>query len=96
MEEFEKMLKNMNLSEEKKEPLRMLPISKNRDMLNMNNKTVARNKFDSPQTISGTSPIQRCLLLRNNNSLEWVQDFGNKELKQVLSVLNECFRKYID
>ncbi len=28
-----------------------------------------------------------------NNSLEWVQDFGNKGLKQVLSVLNECFRK---
>ena len=44
-EEFEKMLENMNLSEEKKEPLRMLPISKKRDMLTMNSKTVARNKF---------------------------------------------------
>jgi diaphanous 2 len=48
MEEFEKMLENMNLSEEEKEPLRMLPISKKKDMLIMNSKTMARNKFDSP------------------------------------------------
>merc|ERR1719500_1447635 len=68
VDEFERMLENMNLTEEKKEPLRMLPISKKREMLTMNSKTVA------------------------NNSLEWVQDFGNKGLKQVLSVLNECFR----
>ena len=47
-EEFEKMLENMNLSEERKEPLRTLTIGKKRDMLTMNSKTVARNKFDSP------------------------------------------------
>merc|ERR1719290_521632 len=104
MQEFEKMLENMNLSEEKKEPLRMLPISKKRDMLTMNSKTVARNRFDSPadyiQYLSNPelslqkkySCIESLRVALTNNSLEWVQDFGNKGLKQVLSVLNECFR----
>ena len=61
MDEFERMLENMNLTEEKKvrfflfhiiyvkcnhkEPLRMLPISKKREMLTMNSKTVARNRW---------------------------------------------------
>ena len=40
--EFEKMLENMNLTEEKKEPLRKLPMTKKREMLTMNSKTVAR------------------------------------------------------
>ena len=40
--EFEKMLENMNLTEEKKEPLRKLPMNKKREMLTMNSKTVAR------------------------------------------------------
>ena len=105
MEEFEKMLENMNLTEEKKEPLRMLPINKKRDMLTMNSKSVARTKFDSPadyiQFLSNpelsSSKKQHCIeslrVALTNNSLEWVQDFGNKGLKQVLNVLNECFRK---
>jgi len=103
-EEFEKMLENMNLSEEKKEPLRLLPLAKKRDMLTMNSKTVARNKFDSPadyiQYLSNPelslakkySCIESLRVALTNNSLEWVQDFGNKGLKQVLNVLNECFR----
>ena len=33
--EFEKMLENMNLTEEKKEPLRRHPISKKKDLLTM-------------------------------------------------------------
>jgi len=104
MDEFERMLENMNLTEEKKEPLRMLPISKKREMLTMNSKTVARNRFDSPadyiQYLSNPelslqkkySCIESLRVALTNNSLEWVQDFGNKGLKQVLSVLNECFR----
>ena len=40
--EFEKMLENMNLTEEKKEPLRRIPLNKKREMLTMNSKTVAR------------------------------------------------------
>merc|ERR1719153_1325123 len=104
MDEFERMLENMNLTEEKKEPLRMLPIGKKREMLTMNSKTVARNRFDSPadyiQYLSNPelslqkkySCIESLRVALTNNSLEWVQDFGNKGLKQVLSVLNECFR----
>merc|ERR1719219_2037373 len=38
------------------------------------------------------SCIESLRVALTNNSLEWVQDFGNKGLKQVLSVLNECFR----
>ena len=105
LEEFEKMLENMNLTEEKKEPLRMLPINKKRDMLTMNSKSMARTKFDSPadyiQFLSNPELslskklhcIESLRVALTNNSLEWVQDFGNKGLKQVLNVLNECFRK---
>merc|ERR1719445_565236 len=105
MDEFERMLENMNLTEEKKEPLRMLPISKKRDMLTMNSKTVARNRFDSPadyiQYLSNPdlslqkkfSCIESLRVALTNNSLEWVKEFGSKGLKQVLSLLNECFRQ---
>merc|ERR1719509_195812 len=103
-QEFEKMLENMNLTEEKKEPLRLLPISKKRDMLTMNSKTTARNSFNSPNDyiqylskpdlslLKKYNCIESLRVALTNNSLEWVQDFGNKGLKQVLSVLNECFR----
>eukprot|EP00092_Neocalanus_flemingeri_P020848 GFUD01022586.1.p1 GENE.GFUD01022586.1~~GFUD01022586.1.p1 ORF type:complete len:1076 (+),score=306.59 GFUD01022586.1:84-3311(+) len=102
--EFEKMLENMNLTEEKKEPLRKLPISKKREMLTMNSKTVARNRFDSPADYIGflsnselslakkSSCIESLRVALTNNSLEWVQEFGNKGLEQVLQILNECFR----
>ncbi|XP_023337546.1 protein diaphanous isoform X3 [Eurytemora carolleeae] len=104
MDEFEKMLENMNLNEEKKEPLRLLPLSKKRDMLTMNSKTTARNRLDSPtdyiQYLSSPelsltkkyNCVESLRVALTSNSLEWVQDFGNKGLKQVLSVLNECFR----
>merc|ERR550519_154791 len=104
MQEFEKMLENMNLTEEKKEPLRLLPIGKKRDMLTMNSKTTARNSFNSPNDyiqylskpdlslLKKYNCIESLRVALTNNSLEWVQDFGNKGLKQVLSVLNECFR----
>ena len=37
--EFERMLDNMNLTDQKKEPLRRLPVIKKREMLTMNCKT---------------------------------------------------------
>merc|ERR1719245_2442472 len=104
VEAFEKMMDNMNLSEEKKEPLRLLPLNKKRDMLTMNSKSVARTKFDSPadyiQFLSNPelslnkkhNCIESLRVALTNNSLAWVEDFGNKGLKQVLNVLNECFR----
>merc|ERR1719233_2509875 len=94
----------MNLTEEKKEPLRRIPLNKKREMLTMNNKTVARNRFDSPadyiqflsnpeMTLSKKfSCIESLRVALTNNTLEWVQEFGNKGLEQVLEVLHECFR----
>jgi len=102
--EFERMLENMNLTEEKKEPLRRIPLNKKREMLTMNNKTVAMNRFDSPadyiQFLSNPemtlakkfSCIESLRVALTNNTLEWVQEFGNKGLEQVLEVLHECFR----
>merc|ERR1719209_1920743 len=94
----------MNLTEEKKEPLRRIPLNKKREMLTMNNKTVAMNRFDSPadyiQFLSNPemtlakkfSCIESLRVALTNNTLEWVQEFGNKGLEQVLEVLHECFR----
>ena len=107
--EFERLLENMNLTEEKKDPLRTLPINKKRDMLTMNSKTMmARTKLDSPSDYitclsareMSVSRISSCIeslkVALTNNSLEWVQDFGNEGLKQVLRVLNECLRNPSD
>lgn len=104
--EFEKMLENMNLTEEKKQPLVNLPMSKKREMLSMNSRTMARTQFHSPgdyiQYLSNSelslqkkySCIESLRVALTNNNLEWVQEFGTKGgLKQVLSLLNECFRK---
>ncbi len=105
MAEFERMLENMNLSEEKKAPLNMLPMSKKREMLSMNSRNMARSQFNSPsdyiQYLSNPdlslqkkySCIESLRVALTNNSLEWIQEFGTKGLKQVLSLLNECFRK---
>merc|ERR1740131_599730 len=72
--------------------------------LQMNSKQTARNRLDSPtdyiQYLSSPelslqkkySCVESLRVALTNNSLEWVQDFGQKGLKQVLSVLNECFR----
>ena len=103
--EFEKMLENMNLSEEKKQPLVNLPLSKKREMLSMNSKNTARTKLsaasDYIQYLSNPelslqkkySCIESLRVALTNNNREWVQEFGTKGLKQVLSLLNECFRK---
>ncbi|QQP38860.1 Putative LOC100741633 [Caligus rogercresseyi] len=106
--EFEKMLENMNLSEEKKQPLLHLSLNKKREMLSMNSRNIARTQFHSPtdyiQYLSnGDMSLQkkyRCIeslrVALTNNSLEWVQEFGTKGLQQVLSLLKECFRsKYV-
>ena len=103
--EFEKMLENMNLSDEKKAPLTMLPMSKKREMLSMNSRNMSRKQFNSPSDYlqyltkpdlsldKKESCIESLRVALTNNSLEWIQEFGTKGLKQVLSLLNECFRK---
>merc|ERR1719234_1781751 len=98
------MLDNMNLSDLKKEPLRRLGPHKKREMLTMHNKTNTRasNRFDSPgdyiyhlsrQNVSIVKKLNCIESLRvalTSNSLEWVQEFGNKGLKLLLGVIKEC------
>ena len=88
--------------QEKKEPLLMLPLAKKREMLSMNSRNMARTKFQSPsdyieylscQDLSlqkKYSCIESLRVALTNNSLEWIQEFGTRGLKQVLSLLNEC------
>ena len=44
LDEFERMLENMNLTEEKKEPLRRLHLTKKREMLTLHLRTNATVK----------------------------------------------------
>ena len=39
--------------------------------------------------------IESLRIALTNNPLKWVEEFGTKGLKQVLNVLNECYRKYV-
>ena len=80
----------------------MLPLAKKREMLSMNSRNMARTKFQSPgdyiEYLSGSdlslqkkySCIESLRVALTNNSLEWIQEFGTRGLKQVLSLLNEC------
>ena len=55
-QEFEKMLENMNLSEEKKEPLRRNLISKKKEMLIMHLKNNARVNYIMPTLVYTLTP----------------------------------------
>ncbi|XP_015122157.1 protein diaphanous isoform X2 [Diachasma alloeum] len=106
-EKFEEMLANMNLKEEKKEPLRQQPDAKKKEMLVLHYKGSIqenRSKFDRPadyiqylaQPDLSVNKIYNCIeslrIALTNNPLSWVQEFGTKGLKQVLATLNECYR----
>ena len=98
----------MNLSGAQRAPLSGMPLSQKRVMLTQERNTNARSQFNSPADYIEylLSPTLANLRLKDkedcieslrvaltNNSLEWIQEFGTKGLKQVLSLLNECFRK---
>ncbi|XP_066990875.2 protein diaphanous isoform X2 [Anabrus simplex] len=106
-EKYEEMLNDMNLSEEKKQPLRLQTLEVKRQMLVMHYKGLSqenRNKFDKPAgyILYLSSPdlsvnklyscIESLRIALTNNPLTWLQEFGTKGLQQVLSILNECYR----
>ncbi|XP_078047814.1 diaphanous related formin 1 [Augochlora pura] len=106
-DKFEEMLANMNLTEEKKEPLRQQSETKKKEMLVLHYKGSIqenRSKFDKPadyitylaQPDLSVNKIYSCIeslrIALTNNPLSWVQEFGTKGLKQVLATLNECYR----
>lgn len=105
---FEKMLDDMYLSEEKKEPLRMQPFLRKKEMLAMHMKGTVqknRNRFDTPQDYINylgnldlsAHKIFACMeslrVALTNNSLTWVHDFVIQGLNQVLNILNECYMR---
>ena len=100
----------MNLTEEKKEPLRQQTAQKKKEMLILHYKGSiqdSRNKFDKPadyiqylsQPDISVNKIHACIeslrIALTNNPLSWVQEFGTKGLKQVLVTLNECYRRLV-
>ena len=107
LKEFETLLENMNLTEDKKEPLRKLPINTKREMLAMNTKTLAKTKDQAKTKLDlasdyidhlsskdlPASKILSCIaslkVSLTNNSLEWVQQFGNAGLTQVLRLVSQ-------
>ncbi|GLG93013.1 Uncharacterized protein GBIM_00523 [Gryllus bimaculatus] len=106
-DKLEDMLNDMNLSEEKKEPLRNQSVEVKKKMLLMHYKGLYqenRNKFDKPvdyieylatpdlSTNKMYSCIESLRIALTNNTVSWVEEFGTKGLKSVLSILNECYR----
>lgn len=107
-EKFEEMLNDMNLSEEKKEPLRLQPTMNKKMMLINHYKGSSAqdncSKFSKPadyiQYLStpdlSVNKLYGCIeslrIALTNNPLSWIQEFGTQGLKQVLSILNECYR----
>lgn len=106
-DKFEEMLDDMNLTEEKKMPLRMQPTENKKKMLINHYKGATqegRNRMDKPAdyinflSTPDLSPnklyncIESLRIALTNNTLKWVEEFGTKGLKQVLKVLNECYR----
>lgn len=106
-EKFEDMLNDMNLTEEKKTPLRQQPIMNKRKMLLIHYKGVTHDnchKFDKPaeyiqylnQPDLSVNKIYACVeslrIALTNNPLSWVNEFCTEGLKKVLGILNECYR----
>lgn len=108
-EKFEMMLDDMNLSEEKKEPLRQKDMSAKKDMLsiqfNKGNFATSANRFESPDgyvhylsnpDLSAGKLLQCLTSLRialTNNPVSWVQEFLTKGLKRILQIIEDCLKK---
>ncbi|VVC38770.1 Diaphanous autoregulatory (DAD) domain,Formin, GTPase-binding domain,Armadillo-like helical,Formin, FH3 [Cinara cedri] len=108
-DKFEEMLDDMNLTEEKKTPLREQTVVNKKKMLMMHYKKSSnegnKNKvcdkpieyiqYLSQPDLSANKTYNCVVSLRialTNHPLSWVSEFGTEGLRQVLSVLNECYR----
>lgn len=105
-EKFEAMLNDMNLDETRKEPLRQQTLENKRKLL-INREVVHDNhsKFEKPAEYIhylnqagdlSVTKLYGCVeslrIALTNNPLSWVNEFGTNGLKQLLSILNECYR----
>ncbi|XP_045538398.1 protein diaphanous isoform X3 [Papilio machaon] len=103
---FEEMLTDMNISEEKKEPLRKYSRDQKKKMLvayKFVNAQEGRSKFEKPsdyvsylnQPELSVGKLHGCLenlrIALTNNPLSWIQEFGTKGIESLLSTLNICY-----
>lgn len=95
----------MNLTEERKQPLRQTDLQKKKSMLIMHYKgssQESKSKFDRPNDyINYLSQPElslgkqfNCLeslrIALTNNTLKWVNEFGTNGLKVLISILETC------
>ncbi|VDI72831.1 diaphanous 2 [Mytilus galloprovincialis] len=104
LEKFERMLDDMNLSEEKKAPLRKKDIFQKRSMLGMHQsvKIVGPGNLDTPASfhaelrnpeVKGDKRLKLLESLRvslTSNPVSWVQEFGVAGLNGILRNLTYC------
>ncbi|KAI0214816.1 diaphanous related formin [Lamellibrachia satsuma] len=104
-EKFEQMLDDMNLTEEKKAPLRQMSVDRKRAMLSMQYKGAiqVKGKVDSPESfihllsnhdLRGEKRYEMIASLRvalTNNPVSWVQEFGTQGLNAILKNLMYCY-----
>ncbi|XP_071036300.1 protein diaphanous isoform X2 [Parasteatoda tepidariorum] len=106
--QFEIMLDDMNLPEEKKEPLRKHDIAKKKTMLSMAIKgNAVKGRLDSPadyisylsNSDMSVHKLFQCLeslrIALTNNTVSWVQEFGSRGLDKLLQILNSCYGKSV-
>lgn len=95
----------MNLTDEKKQPLRQLDIQKKKSMLIMHLKNTgseSKSKFDKPhdyinyllQAELSLGKQYNCVeslrIALTNNTLKWVNEFGTNGLKVLIGILETC------
>lgn len=104
-EYFEQLLEEMNLSEEKKRPLKTMTVNQKRNMLTMQVKTtIHKDKTDSPgdfvehltnHELKSEKKLEVVSNLRvalSNNPVSWVKEFGQRAgLNAILTSLNHCY-----
>ncbi|XP_026754467.2 protein diaphanous isoform X3 [Galleria mellonella] len=103
---FEEMLSDMNLSEEKKAPLRKYSRDQKQKMLiayKFVNAQEGRSKFEKPsdyvaylsQQELSVGKLHSCLenlrIALTNNPLSWIEEFGTKGITTLLATLNLCY-----
>ncbi|CAH0761840.1 unnamed protein product [Diatraea saccharalis] len=100
------MLSDMNLSEEKKAPLRKYSKDQKKQMLvayKFVNAQEGRSKFEKPsdyvaylsQPELSVGKLHSCLenlrIALTNNPLSWIEEFGPKGIETLLTTLNLCY-----
>ncbi|KAL1427183.1 hypothetical protein MTO96_017688 [Rhipicephalus appendiculatus] len=79
--EFERMLDDMNLTDEKREPLLNRTLMEKREMLSMHLKGTAAG---------GKRSIESLRIALTNNPVSWLKDFLQEGMDKLLKILQKC------